>query len=127
MKITVIRHGETDWNAVGKIQGKTDIPLNTNGREQARITARLLSKHNIDVIISSPLKRAVETAEIISNMFTLPKYRRNGIAKKLLKLCVDEAKVRDCGSIHITASEMGAKLYEDFGFERNSNFFQYRL
>jgi broad specificity phosphatase PhoE len=67
MKITAIRHGETDWNAAGKIQGKTDIPLNDNGREQAHNTAQLLKRHDIDVIVSSPLKRAVETAETIAD------------------------------------------------------------
>ena len=66
MKIIAIRHGETDWNAEGRVQGASDIPLNEKGREQARITADVLQSHKIDVIVSSTLKRAVETAEIIA-------------------------------------------------------------
>jgi len=64
---------------------------------------------------------------ILSNMYTAPSYRRQGIAKKLLGLIVDEAKNDGCGTIQLTASDMGANLYQDFGFERNKNFFQYRL
>ena len=64
---------------------------------------------------------------IVSSMYTVPYYRRQGIAKKLLGLIVDEAKNNGCGTIHLTASSMGANLYQDFGFERNKNFFQYRL
>ena len=66
MKIIAIRHGETDWNAEGRIQGASDIPLNKKGREQARKTADIIQSYKIDVIISSKLKRAVETAEIIA-------------------------------------------------------------
>ena len=60
-------------------------------------------------------------------MYTVPEYRRQGIAKTLLGLVMDEAKSNDCGVIHITASDAGAYLYQDFGFERNNNFFQYRF
>ena len=71
MKIIAIRHGQTDWNAAGKIQGKTDIPLNENGRKQARKTAELLRTHDIDNVVSSTLKRAVETAEIIAGRLNI--------------------------------------------------------
>ena len=64
---------------------------------------------------------------ILSNMYTVLAYRRRGIAKKLLELVVKEAKNYGCGVIHLTASNEGALLYEDFGFERNDNFFQYKL
>ena len=64
---------------------------------------------------------------IVSSMYTIPSYRRQGIAKKLLGLVVDEAKKNGCGTIHITASDMGANLYQNFGFERYKNFFQYKL
>ncbi|MCL2052839.1 MAG: histidine phosphatase family protein [Oscillospiraceae bacterium] len=66
MKIYAIRHGQTDWNSAGKIQGKTDIPLNQKGREQACEIAQTLLSSGIDTIISSPLKRAMETAEIVA-------------------------------------------------------------
>ena len=69
MEILVIRHGQTDWNALGKLQGKTDIQLNDIGRQQAKETIKLIKDENIDVIITSPLKRAKETAEIINKNF----------------------------------------------------------
>lgn len=50
-----------------------------------------------------------------------------GIAKKLLSLVVDEAKNYGCGTIQITASDMGVLLYADFGFVKNGNFMQYSL
>ena len=64
---------------------------------------------------------------LLSSMFTNPNYRRNGIAKELLSRIVNEAKQYGCGTIQITASDMGVKLYTDFGFEHNGNFMQYNL
>ena len=64
---------------------------------------------------------------LLSSMFTNPNYRRNGIAKELLSRIVNEAKQYGCGTIQITVSDMGVKLYTDFGFEHNGNFMQYKL
>ena len=69
--LTLIRHGETDWNRDRRIQGSTDIPLNDNGRAQARATAALLRERLVGAapvtIVSSDLARARETAEIIAD------------------------------------------------------------
>ena len=62
----LVRHGETDWNRQRRIQGTTDIPLNETGREQAARTGRLLGRRSWDAILTSPLSRAVETADIIA-------------------------------------------------------------
>ena len=51
MKIYVVRHGQTDWNFMNKLQGQTDIELNDMGREQARNTAELLKGKKVDLII----------------------------------------------------------------------------
>jgi uncharacterized phosphatase len=67
MKIYLIRHGETDWNLIGKVQGREDISLNDTGRSQAKKCAMALQNTGIKIIISSPLTRAVETANIIAN------------------------------------------------------------
>lgn len=64
---------------------------------------------------------------ILSSMYTVPAYRRKGIARKLLGLVADEARAYGCAVIHLTASDMGVPLYQSFGFENNSNFFQYKL
>ncbi len=64
---------------------------------------------------------------LLSSMFTNPNYRRNGIAKELLHKVVEEAREYGCGTIQITASDMGVKLYTAYGFVHNGNFMQYRL
>ena len=64
---------------------------------------------------------------LLSSMFTDPDYRRRGIAKELLSRVVDEARVHGCGSVQITASDMGVLLYTAFGFVKNKNFMQYRI
>ena len=64
---------------------------------------------------------------LLSSMFTDPSYRRMGIAKELLSRVVDEARKYGCGSVQITASDMGVLLYTDFGFVKNGNFMQYKF
>jgi broad specificity phosphatase PhoE len=68
----LVRHGETDWNLVGRIQGSTDIPLNATGREQARATGEKMQGRRWDVLVSSPLSRAMETASIIASCIGMP-------------------------------------------------------
>ena len=58
MVLYVVRHGETDWNKVKRVQGHTDIPLNEYGRHLARETAKGLKETRIDLAITSPLIRA---------------------------------------------------------------------
>ena len=65
MKIYIIRHGETDWNKVRRLQGRSDIPLNEEGRRLARITGEALSSVNFRAIYTSPLRRAKETAMLV--------------------------------------------------------------
>lgn len=62
----LVRHGETEWNKIDRIQGFSDTHLNKNGRAQAKATAALLKDKHIDLIISSDLARAKQTAEIIA-------------------------------------------------------------
>ena len=64
---------------------------------------------------------------LLSSMYTDNNYRRQGIAKKLLSMVVDEARAYGCGVVQITASDMGVLLYSDFGFVKNGNFMQYKL
>ena len=64
---------------------------------------------------------------LLSSMFTDPAYRRKGIARELLTRVVDEARSYGCGTVQITASDMGVLLYTDFGFVKNGNFMQYKL
>ena len=65
MMVYLVRHGETDWNKAGKIQGQEDIPLNQCGREEAAETAKALEDVDFEAAFCSPLVRARETAEIL--------------------------------------------------------------
>lgn len=60
----IMRHGKTDWNALHKLQGRTDIPLNEEGREMARAAGERYREVHFDICYCSPLKRARETAQI---------------------------------------------------------------
>ena len=66
MEICIIRHGETDWNKEGKLQGREDIPLNEEGINQMKKNIEYLKKNKWDKIITSPLLRARQSAEIIA-------------------------------------------------------------
>ncbi|MDN7240796.1 histidine phosphatase family protein [Planococcus sp. N028] len=70
--ICLVRHGETDWNAQGKLQGSMDIPLNANGILQAKACSEHLKETAWDYIVTSPLQRAKNTAEIINGKLDVP-------------------------------------------------------
>ena len=65
--IYIVRHGQTDWNLEGRTQGHSDIPINEAGRNQAKILKEKLKDIKFDKVFSSPLKRAYETASIITH------------------------------------------------------------
>lgn len=87
-RICVARHGETDWNTAGILQGWLDVPMNERGRQQSRELADALSGHRFACVYSSPLRRALETAEIIAERWGLP-----------APLCHDGLKERHFGVI----------------------------
>lgn len=71
-QLCVVRHGETDWNSQGILQGWSDVPLNAVGRRQARAMAAEFVRAGFAAIWSSPLIRARATAEIIAPLLRLP-------------------------------------------------------
>ncbi|KQZ42282.1 histidine phosphatase family protein [Duganella sp. Root1480D1] len=83
-RILLIRHGETAWNAVRRLQGHTDIPLSPTGERQAEALARALADEPLDAIISSDLGRALQTAQAVAAhhphlaMHTDPELRERG-------------------------------------------------
>lgn len=63
MKLCIVRHGETAWNAEGRVQGQLDIPLSATGEAQARAVARALAHERFDAVYSSDLLRVRQTAQ----------------------------------------------------------------
>jgi 2,3-bisphosphoglycerate-dependent phosphoglycerate mutase len=68
----VFRHGETDWNREGRLQGHTDTALNATGLAQAEALAQRLRPHRLDAVVSSDLTRALTTGRIIAEMLEVP-------------------------------------------------------
>jgi alpha-ribazole phosphatase len=66
MRLLLVSHAQTDWNVASRFQGQTDVPLNENGREQARGLQQKLASAKIAAIMASDLRRARETADIIA-------------------------------------------------------------
>jgi broad specificity phosphatase PhoE len=72
MKVYIIRHGQTNWNIIKKIQGQKDIELNETGIKQATDKISVFNEYNFDLIICSTLKRAKKTAEILNSEKKIP-------------------------------------------------------
>lgn len=70
--LTLVRHGETDWNAQRRMQGRTDIPLNERGRRQAELVAARLEGTSWDAIVSSPLIRVMDVSRAIARAIGYP-------------------------------------------------------
>lgn len=76
-QVVFIRHGQTEWNLVKKTQGHLDSPLTQKGLSQAKEVADKLKKYHFDIIISSPLGRALETAKILNDELKVGKLTTN--------------------------------------------------
>ena len=79
MKFILTRHATTEWNLIGRIQGQTDINLSHQGKVEAENLAKELRGNDIDLIISSDLKRACQTAEIINILLRIPLRQERGL------------------------------------------------
>ena len=75
----IFRHGETDWNAEGRFQGHIDIPLNEQGRAQARKLMDVLKPSGMQAVLSSDLSRALETAQIVAAGLGIPVFSEVGL------------------------------------------------
>ena len=101
--IYIIRHGQTDWNIEHRTQGQTDIALNKNGIEQAELITQKIANLKIDNIISSDLKRAYMTAQIINKNFN----KNIKTDKRLREFCF--------GTLEgITRDKITQEIWDDF-------------
>lgn len=96
--LCLIRHGETDWNACRRFQGQTDVPLNENGRLQARRMSENAVRYRFDAIYSSDLVRAVDTAGMLASGRSLEVARLQALRERhfglLQGLAADEGALR---------------------------------
>ena len=126
MNLYVVRHGETIWNVEHKVQGITDIPLTEKGMKEAEELQELISTLNIDVVISSPLIRARETAKILVDS-KLPintddriKERDWGMNEGAL---IDSVDRWDCWDVVLNTKVQNIECVQDFMY-RVSNFIE---
>jgi probable phosphoglycerate mutase len=107
-RILLVRHGETDWNATGRLQGQSDTPLNATGHEQARRAAQRLACEPLRALYSSDLARALQTATII------------GQTLGLTVLTSPRLRERQYGAWEgLTAAEIQARYPEQFAVWRS--------
>ena len=126
MKLYVVRHGETIWNAENKVQGISDIPLTDKGRLDATLLKDLVKELNVDVVISSPLDRAIETAKILTdgkmpiNTDDRIKERDWGMNEGAN---IDEVDRWDCWDVILNTRVQNIESIQDFMY-RVSNFLE---
>ena len=102
-RILLIRHGETEWNRIHRFQGRSDLPLNQKGREQSRALALALEEETLTAIYSSPLARAMETANLIRKLHpSVPLFEENGLLEM------------DLGEFEGMEAKHWAEQYPDF-------------
>lgn len=110
----IFRHGQTDMNVAGRWQGQgIDLPLNDKGVEQAHILAEELKSSGLEVIFSSPLKRAVQTADIVASSLKIPVFTDQGLTEG----CFGVAEGKTKQEIHRLYPETAAawhSLEDDF-------------
>lgn len=109
----LVRHGQTDWNAERRLQGAIDIPLNDVGRGQARDAVAVLSGYEWDAVVSSPLSRAAETADLLAAGLGLTVARRMpGLSERSYGLAEGLQAGPELESLRIPGGFQGAESEE---------------
>lgn len=109
MDLLVVRHGKTDWNAEQRVMGRNDVPINAQGVAQAKNLRDWLAEIRIDAVYSSPIRRALQTAEII-----LEKQKR---LKPIAEEGLSEIDYGDwVGKLFDEVAKQYPKEYDDYRF-----------
>jgi broad specificity phosphatase PhoE len=112
LKLILVRHGETSWNKERRVQGSdSDIELNDTGLEQARKVASFLKNEPIDIIFSSPMQRARDTAKAIASYHQVPVEFDQG----LKELNVGELEGMSATNLRTTFSQFLMQWWQDGG------------
>jgi len=118
LKLILVRHGETSWNEDRRVQGgDSDIELNDTGLEQAKKLAAFLEHESIAAILSSPLQRAIATAEVIASHHQLPVEVDQG----LKELKVGELEGMSVSNLRTTFSQFLMQWWQDGGTTKLPN------
>ncbi|MDO4963015.1 MAG: histidine phosphatase family protein [bacterium] len=122
MNLYVVRHGETIWNKYNKVQGITDIPLSEKGIEEAKSLKKIVESLYIDVVISSPLKRALDTAKILTGSININtddriKERSWGLNEGANISDVDSV---DCWDVILNTKVQNIECIQDFMYRVSS-------
>ncbi len=123
MKLYVVRHGETIWNAENRVQGVSDIPLTDKGRLDATLQKDFVKSLDIDVVISSPLDRAIETAKLLTDN-KLPINTDDRIKERDWGLNeganIDEVDRWDCWDVILNTRVQNIESIQDFMYRVSS-------
>lgn len=123
MTLYVVRHGETVWNVEHKVQGITDLPLTEKGINDAIELSKLIETLKIDVVISSPLKRARDTAKILVNS-KLPINTDDRIKERDWGFNeganIDEVDKWDCWDVILNTKVQNIECIQDFMYRVSS-------
>ena len=123
MRLYIIRHGETPWNSQLRLQGQTDVALNEKGRALARETARALRDIPFDLVITSPLGRAKETAQLVLGAAAEEKSAGSvcgetaAAAARPLPAFVEDERIREIGFGEMEGRQISKEEREDHNSE----------
>ena len=116
-ELILIRHGETDWNRELRFQGQLDVPLNATGLEQARRVAERVAQESMQLLVSSDLQRALQTAQAVAGRVQAPAPLLDAALREQHFGIVEGLQVADIKSRYADAWAQWVRFEADFAFQ----------
>lgn len=116
-ELILIRHGETDWNRELRFQGQLDVPLNATGLEQARRVAERLAQESMQLLVSSDLQRALQTAQAVASRVQAPAPLLDAALREQHFGIVEGLQVADIKTRYADAWAQWVRFEADFAFQ----------